>query len=89
MAEREKFPSPGEQVLNYRITAFNCSVNNASSRCGAVDVATRLRPGKPKNLVRFPAQTRNVSFFQSVHFDSGVYAAFYSMSREGVFTDEK
>jgi len=64
-------------------------VGDATSRCGIVDAATRLRAGNPKNLVRFPAQARNISFFQSVHFGSGVYAVFYSISSEDVFTDGK
>jgi hypothetical protein len=89
MTEFEQLPPPGEQVLNYRIIVFNCSVDNATSRCGVVDAATRLRAGKPKNLVRFPAQARNCSFFQSVRIGCGMYAAFYSVSSEGVFTYEE
>jgi hypothetical protein len=59
-------------------------VDNATSRRGAVNTATRLLTGNPKNLVPYPAEAKIFYILQSVHIDSGVYENFYSMNSEGV-----
>jgi hypothetical protein len=56
MAELEQLPPPGEQELNYRIIVFNCSVDNATSRCDVVDAGTSY--GLENRRIWFDSQHR-------------------------------